>query len=90
MRLFNSFLSPEMTRVSPSSITVSGPGFKIFSCDFLTMAKLKRELKTLKAEHAAAKASPASSHKKADKDVQKKTNVTPLKEQPASFDRKEK
>ena len=52
--------------------------------------KLKRELKTLKAEHAAAKASPASSHKKADKDVQKKTNVTPLKEQPASFDRKEK
>ncbi len=54
------------------------------------IVKLKRELKTLKAEHAAAKASPASSHKKADKDVQKKTNVTPLKEQSASFDRKEK
>ncbi|WP_242730774.1 LapA family protein [Bacillus altitudinis] len=54
------------------------------------IVKLKRELKVLKAERAAAKASPASSHKKEDKDVQKKTNVTPLKEQPASFDRKEK
>ncbi|WP_282059080.1 LapA family protein [Bacillus pumilus] len=51
------------------------------------IVKLKRELKALKAERAAA---PAVSNKKVDKDVQKKPNVTPLKEQPASFDRKEK
>ncbi|MEH7775511.1 LapA family protein [Bacillus altitudinis] len=52
--------------------------------------KLKRELKALKAERAAAVTAPTASPKKVDKDVQKKTNVTPLKEQPASFDRKEK
>ncbi|GLF89895.1 hypothetical protein Saga11_11540 [Bacillus safensis] len=52
------------------------------------IVKLKRELKALKAERAAA--SPAASTKKADKDVQKKSHVTPLKEQSASFDRKEK
>ncbi|WP_456266708.1 MULTISPECIES: LapA family protein [unclassified Bacillus (in: firmicutes)] len=52
------------------------------------IVKLKRELKALKAERAAA-ASPAAT-KKADKDLQKKSHVTPLKEQPASFDRKEK
>ncbi|PRS31143.1 hypothetical protein C2W59_00316 [Bacillus pumilus] len=53
------------------------------------IVKLKRELKALKAERASAPA-PAVSNKKVDKDVQKKPNVTPLKEQPASFDRKEK
>ncbi|MEK5134973.1 lipopolysaccharide assembly protein LapA domain-containing protein [Bacillus sp. FSL W8-0645] len=53
------------------------------------IVKLKRELKALKAERAAAPA-PVVSNKKVDKDVQKKPNVTPLKEQPASFDRKEK
>ncbi|MFW5429891.1 DUF1049 domain-containing protein [Bacillus pumilus] len=53
------------------------------------IVKLKRELKALKAERAAAPA-PAASNKKIDKDVQKKPNVTPLKEQPASFNRKEK
>ncbi|MFP7208779.1 LapA family protein [Bacillus safensis] len=52
------------------------------------IVKLKRELKALKAERAAA--APAASTKKADKDTQKKSHVTPLKEQPASFDRKEK
>ncbi|MCY7739101.1 lipopolysaccharide assembly protein LapA domain-containing protein, partial [Bacillus safensis] len=52
------------------------------------IVKLKRELKALKAERAAA--APAASTKKADKDLQKKSHVTPLKEQPASFDRKEK
>ncbi|MDM5320831.1 DUF1049 domain-containing protein [Bacillus altitudinis] len=51
------------------------------------IVKLKRELKALKAEHASA---PAVSNKKIDKDVQKKPNVPPLKEQSASFDRKEK
>ncbi|AOZ89876.1 hypothetical protein BK049_14965 [Bacillus xiamenensis] len=54
------------------------------------IVKLKRELKALKAERAAAATVPAASSKKADKDVQKKSNVTPLKEQTASFDRKEK
>ncbi|WP_224925466.1 LapA family protein [Bacillus pumilus] len=55
------------------------------------IVKLKRELKALKAERAAAAApAPVVSNKKIDKDVQKKPNVTPLKEQPASFDRKEK
>ncbi|MBU8655367.1 MULTISPECIES: lipopolysaccharide assembly LapA domain-containing protein [Bacillus] len=53
------------------------------------IVKLKRELKALKAERATTPA-PAVSNKKIDKDVQKKPNVTPLKEQPASFDRKEK
>ncbi|MDQ0817833.1 putative membrane protein [Bacillus pumilus] len=53
------------------------------------IVKLKRELRALKAERAAAPA-PAASNKKIHKDVQKKPNVTPLKEQPASFDRKEK
>ncbi|MEB2269997.1 lipopolysaccharide assembly protein LapA domain-containing protein [Bacillus safensis] len=52
------------------------------------IVKLKRELKALKAERADA--APAASTKKADKDLQKKTHVTPLKEQPATFDRKEK
>ncbi|RAU59441.1 MULTISPECIES: LapA family protein [Bacillus] len=52
------------------------------------IVKLKRELKALKAERAAA--APAASTKKADRDIQKKSHVTPLKEQPASFDRKEK
>ncbi|NQD50056.1 DUF1049 domain-containing protein [Bacillus altitudinis] len=54
------------------------------------IVKLKRELKALKAERAATVTDPTASPKKVDKDVQKKTNVTPLKEQPASFDRKEK
>ncbi|MFE5471779.1 LapA family protein [Bacillus safensis] len=52
------------------------------------IVKLKRELKALKAERAAT--APAASTKKADKDLQKKTHVTPLKEQSATFDRKEK
>ncbi|ARD56956.1 LapA family protein [Bacillus safensis] len=52
------------------------------------IVKLKRELKALKAERAAA--APAAATKKADRDLQKKSHVTPLKEQPASFDRKEK
>ncbi|MBK4212455.1 lipopolysaccharide assembly protein LapA domain-containing protein [Bacillus safensis] len=52
------------------------------------IVKLKRELKALKAERAAA--APAAATKKADRDIQKKSHVTPLKEQPASFDRKEK
>ncbi|MER3127097.1 lipopolysaccharide assembly LapA domain-containing protein [Bacillus pumilus] len=51
------------------------------------IVKLKRELKALKAERAAA---PAASTKKVEKDVQKKPHVKPLKEQPASFDPKEK
>ncbi|UUD41584.1 LapA family protein [Bacillus pumilus] len=54
------------------------------------IVKLKRELKTLKAERVAVTPAPSVSTKKADKDVQKKSNVTPLNEQPASFDRKEK
>ncbi|MFJ5670344.1 lipopolysaccharide assembly LapA domain-containing protein [Bacillus safensis] len=52
------------------------------------IVKLKRELKALKAERAAA--APAAATKKADKDSQKTSHVTPLKEQPASFDRKGK
>ncbi|KPN15774.1 hypothetical protein AKG37_02845 [Bacillus australimaris] len=52
------------------------------------IVKLKRELKALKVERAAA--APAASTKKADKDVQKNSNVKSLKEQPATFDRKEK
>ncbi|GLF87595.1 MULTISPECIES: lipopolysaccharide assembly protein LapA domain-containing protein [Bacillus] len=52
------------------------------------IVKLKRELKALKAERAAA--APAAATKKADRDLQKKSHVTPLKEQPASFDRKGK
>ncbi|GJI58657.1 LapA family protein [Bacillus altitudinis] len=54
------------------------------------IVKLKRELKALKAERAATVTAPTAAPKKVDKDVQKKKNVTPLKEQPASFDRKEK
>ncbi|MBD3860459.1 DUF1049 domain-containing protein [Bacillus sp. 28A-2] len=54
------------------------------------IVKLKRELKALKAERTVAAPASSVSSKKVDKDVQKKSNVTPLKEQPASFDRKEK
>ncbi|UYO34596.1 DUF1049 domain-containing protein [Bacillus zhangzhouensis] len=52
------------------------------------IVKLKRELKALKAERVSA--APAALTKKADKDLQKKSHVTSLKEQPASSDRKEK
>ena len=41
------------------------------------IVKLKRELKALKAERAAATTAPTASPKKVDKDVQKITNVTP-------------
>lgn len=51
------------------------------------IVKLKRELKALKAERAAA--APAVDEKGRQRSS-KKSHVTPLKEQPASFDRKEK
>ncbi|MDM5298908.1 DUF1049 domain-containing protein [Bacillus pumilus] len=51
------------------------------------IVKLKRELKVLKAERAAATTAPV---KKVDKEVQKKSDLTPLNEQPTSLKRKEK
>lgn len=52
------------------------------------IVKLKRELKALKADRTAAASTPSA--KKVNQDVQKKSNVTPIKDQHASFDRKEK
>lgn len=52
------------------------------------IVKLKRELKALKAERA--KLPHLSLDEKGRQRSSKKSHVTPLKEQPASFDRKEK